>query len=221
VWDTGKVREPLVSVDDLRRPALHGRVVLPREWSDGLGLVALAQGHRVDGPAAAVGDALDQALGVVERLGRDGQLLAAGDPVEMLRQGRAAAGIARSADVQRLQAAAPGRFSFVVPDTGALLVTDDLVVPRGTDRRADVLRLLDHYLQPAVAAVVARTVPGLCPVPAARDVLATVDARRAASPLVFPTDADLARCQLLTVLDADAEARYADAYLTIAGPAHG
>jgi spermidine/putrescine transport system substrate-binding protein len=106
----------------------------------------------------------------------------------------------------------------VVPDSGALLVTDSLLVPRGTPRRADVLRLLDHYLQPGVAAAVSLTVPGLCPVIGAQEVMRSLDARRAASPLLFPTDADLARCQALAPQDAGDEAGYAQTYARLTGP---
>jgi spermidine/putrescine transport system substrate-binding protein len=105
-----------------------------------------------------------------------------------------------------------------VPDTGALLVGDHLVVPRGSPRLGDVLPLLDHYLQPDVAAAVSLTVPGLCPVAGAWEVMNGLDPRRAASPLVVPTDADLARCQVLHPLgDAD-ERLFAEAYVRVAGP---
>jgi spermidine/putrescine transport system substrate-binding protein len=192
--------------------------VLPASWSDGLSVLAMAAGRRVDGPAGAVADVLDEALERVERLRRDRQLLPVLDPADALERGRAVAGLARSTDVQRLQAGAPGRFSFVVPDAGALLVTDHLVVPRGAARAADAARLVAHYLEPAVAAAVSGTVPGLCPVAGASDVLAETDAVRAVSPLLFPTDADLARTQVLTPLDPDVAAGYAEAYATLTHP---
>jgi spermidine/putrescine transport system substrate-binding protein len=218
VWDTSRVDEPVAAVDDLWRADVRGGVVLPRDWHDGLAVLAMAAGSRVDGPPAQVQQGLRDALGAVERRLRHGHLLGVGDPVEALLRGRALAGLARSTDVQRLQAHAPGRFSFVVPDTGALLVTDSVVIPRGTARRADVLRLLDHYLQPAVAAAVCVSVPGLCPVVGAREVMQTLDARRAASPLLFPTEADLDRCQALLPQDDVDEAGYAQAYARLTGP---
>ncbi len=218
VWDTRQVGVPPASVADLWRDDLSGRVVLPPDWHDGLGVLAMAAGATVGGAAGEMQAGLRAALGEAQRQRLAGRLLPADDPLEALVEGRAVAGVARSVDVQRLQQVAPGRFSFVVPDTGALLVGDNLVVPKGATRLDDVLLLLDHYLQPAVAAEVSLTVPGLCPVNGAREVMDRLDPRRAASPLLFPTQADLARCQVLTPLgDAD-ERQFAEAYARVARP---
>ncbi len=218
VWNTQRVGVAPATVADLWRDDLRGRVVLPSDWHDGLGVLAMAAGATVRGPAGEMQAGLRAALGEAQRQRLAGRLLPAADPLEALLEGRALAGVARSADVQGLQQLAPGRFSFVVPDTGALLVGDNLVVPKGATRLRDVLLLLDHYLQPAVAAAVSLTVPGLCPVIGGREEMDRLDPRRAASPLLFPTDADLARCQVLTPLRHDDERQFAEAYARVARP---
>lgn len=82
---------------------------------------------------------------------------------------------------------------FVVPEEGAELWAESLMIPNLARHKANAELLVDHYYRPEVAAELAGWVNYVCPVPAARDVLASSrDAETAAlaeDPLIFPDDA--------------------------------
>lgn len=64
------------------------------------------------------------------------------------------------------------------------------MIPDLARHKANAERLIDHYYRPEVAAELAAWVNYVCPVPAARDVLASSDdeetAALAEDPLIFP-----------------------------------
>jgi spermidine/putrescine transport system substrate-binding protein len=97
--------------------------------------------------------------------------------------------------VIQLQADNPD-IRFVVPEEGAELWSDSLMIPDRAEHKSNAERLIDYYYAPEVAAELAAWVNYVCPVPAARDVLAaSKDADTAAlaeNPLIFP-DAEMRR----------------------------
>jgi len=98
---------------------------------------------------------------------------------------------AYSGDVIQLQADNPD-IEFVVPDSGAELWADSLMIPNLAEHKRNAERLIDHYYEPEVAAELAAWVNYVCPVPAAREVLASSKdkdtAALAEDPLIFPDD---------------------------------
>lgn len=78
---------------------------------------------------------------------------------------------------------------FVVPEEGAMLWTDSLMIPAGAAHPADALAYMDFVYRPEIAAMIADWVQYISPVPAARQIIAEQydDALVANSPLVFPT----------------------------------
>lgn len=78
---------------------------------------------------------------------------------------------------------------FIVPEEGAMLWTDSLMIPRGAAHPADALAYMDFVYRPEIAAMIADWVQYISPVPAARQIIADRydDAVVANSPLVFPT----------------------------------
>lgn len=78
---------------------------------------------------------------------------------------------------------------FIVPEEGAMLWTDSLMIPRGAAHPADALAYMDFVYRPEIAAMIADWVQYISPVPAARQIIAERydDALVANSPLVFPT----------------------------------
>jgi spermidine/putrescine-binding protein len=77
----------------------------------------------------------------------------------------------------------------VVPEEGAELWADSLMIPNLAEHKRDAERLVDYYYEPEVAAELA-WVNYVCPVPAAREVLASSKdkdtAALAEDPLIFP-----------------------------------
>ncbi len=96
---------------------------------------------------------------------------------------------AYSGDAIQLQADNPD-IEFVVPEEGAELWAESLLVPNLARHKANAEALVDYYYTPEVAAELAAAVNYVCPVPAAREVLAGSDDKETAAlaenPLIFP-----------------------------------
>ncbi len=114
------------------------------------------------------------------------------DYIKDLATGDVLACQAYSGDVIQLQADNPD-IEFVVPEEGAELWAESLMIPNLARHKRNAERLIDHYYDPEVAAELAAWVNYVCPVPAARDVLASSKdeetAALAEDPLIFPDDA--------------------------------
>jgi len=83
---------------------------------------------------------------------------------------------------------------FVVPDEGAMLWTDSLLIPMNAKHPVDAMTFIDFVYRPHIAAMIADWVWYVCPVPAAQGIVARRldDPAVARSPLVFPTTESLA-----------------------------
>ena len=107
-----------------------------------------------------------------------------------LASGAAVACQAYSGDAVQLTAENPD-IAFVVPEEGGELWAESLMIPNRAVHKRNAELLVDYYYQPEVAAELAAAVQYICPVPAAREVLADSGdkdkAELAENPLVFPT----------------------------------
>jgi spermidine/putrescine transport system substrate-binding protein len=136
-----------------------------------------------------------------------------------LADGSLAITMAWSGDVFQLQFDNPD-LTFVVPEEGAILWTDNMVIPKGAEHPNDALAMMDFLYRPEIAAQVAEYVNFITPVPGAQDIIRehaqaaadegdqeTADYLNtvADSPLVFPTDDMLSRVYNYKVLDEEEE----------------
>jgi spermidine/putrescine transport system substrate-binding protein len=78
---------------------------------------------------------------------------------------------------------------FVVPKEGAMIWTDNMLIPKHAQHPVDALKWINFYYQPKIAAMVADWVNYFTPVPAAQPILVKEDPAVGKSPLVFPTPA--------------------------------
>jgi spermidine/putrescine transport system substrate-binding protein len=93
---------------------------------------------------------------------------------------------------------------FVIPEEGATIWTDNMMIPKTAVNPVDAIGLMDFFYEPAIAASLAEYINYITPVPAARQIIRD-DAAKASgddkktletiadSPLVFPSDADYAK----------------------------
>ncbi|MGW0189077.1 ABC transporter substrate-binding protein [Streptomyces sp. NPDC003362] len=175
-------------VSDLWADDLKGRVTLLSGLDEAFAL--LMQGDGVD-ITRWTADDFHRMCDAVEEQVRRGQIrrFTGNDYIKDLSSGDVLACQAYSGDVIQLQADDPD-IRFVVPEEGAELWSESLMIPNLASHKANAERLIDHYYQPEVAAELAAWVNYVCPVPAARDVLASAkDAETAAlaeDPLIFP-----------------------------------
>ncbi len=102
-----------------------------------------------------------------------------------------------SGDIFQANASGYPHLKFVVPKEGAMFWTDNLMIPLGAKHPVDALEWMNFYYEPKTAAEVADWVNYVCPVPAARQVIAKQidDPDVANSPLVFPTAAMRAKAR--------------------------
>ncbi|GAA4595275.1 spermidine/putrescine ABC transporter substrate-binding protein [Planotetraspora phitsanulokensis] len=93
---------------------------------------------------------------------------------------------------------------FVIPDEGATIWTDNMMIPKTAANPVDAITLMDFFYDPKVAGGLAEYINYVTPVPAAQAVIksdadaASGDDKKtlteiADSPLVFPSDADYAK----------------------------
>jgi spermidine/putrescine transport system substrate-binding protein len=68
-----------------------------------------------------------------------------------------------------------------------MLWTDDMAIPLGAEHPLDAIMLMDWFYRPEIAAMLASSIQGVSPVPAAQDLLREQGDPVAESPLVFPT----------------------------------
>ncbi|MFF5127905.1 spermidine/putrescine ABC transporter substrate-binding protein [Streptomyces syringium] len=113
------------------------------------------------------------------------------DYIKDLSSGDVLACQAYSGDVIQLQADNPD-IEFVVPEEGAELWAESLMIPNLARHKRNAEQLVDYYYRPDVAARLAAAVNYVCPVPAAREVLASSKGKElaelAGNPLIFPSD---------------------------------
>ena len=153
----------------LTNPKLKGKVTLLTEMADTVGLVMPANG---DDPTNVTDAGFNKAIDTIKR------------PSTRARSGSSPATTTRrcspratstpcfawSGDMVQLQADHPG-LKWVIPDTGGMIWTDNMLIPKGGHvYTASVL--MNWYYDPKIAAAVADYVNYICPVVGADKVLA-------------------------------------------------
>lgn len=178
------------SVKDLWQPDLAGKVTLFSGLDESFSL--LMQGNGVDVTRWTESDfhrMCDQVESMVKK--RHIRRFTGNDYTSDLSKGDVLACQAYSGDVIQLQADNPD-IEFVVPEEGAELWAESMLIPNLARHKANAEALIDFYYDPEVAAKLAAAVNYVCPVPAAREVLAASEdketAELAENPLIFPDD---------------------------------
>ncbi|MFD6886964.1 spermidine/putrescine ABC transporter substrate-binding protein [Streptomyces sp. NPDC059957] len=178
------------SVEDLWHPDLAGKVTLFSGLDESFSL--LMQGNGVDVTKWTESDfhrMCDQVESMVKK--KHVRRFTGNDYTSDLGKGDVLACQAYSGDVIQLQADNPD-IEFVVPEEGGELWAESLLVPNLARHKANAEALIDFYYDPEVAALLAAYVNYVCPVPAAREVLASSEdeetAALAENPLIFPDE---------------------------------
>ncbi|MCM1970155.1 MULTISPECIES: spermidine/putrescine ABC transporter substrate-binding protein [unclassified Streptomyces] len=178
------------SVKDLWHPDLAGKVTLFSGLDESFSL--LMQGNGADVTKWTETDfhrMCDQVESMVKK--KHIRRFTGNDYTSDLSKGDVLACQAYSGDAIQLQADNPD-IEFVVPEEGGELWAESLLIPNLAPRKANAEALIDFYYDPEMAALLAASVNYVCPVPAAREVLAASDDRETAelaeNPLIFPDE---------------------------------
>ncbi|WP_097900110.1 polyamine ABC transporter substrate-binding protein [Streptomyces sp. b94] len=190
-YNRKKLGREIRSTGELWADDLRGRVTLLSGLDESFAL--LMQGDGVDITRWTADDFHTMCEKVEKRVrSKHIRRFTGNDYIKDLATGDVLACQAYSGDVIQLQADNPD-IEFVVPEEGAELWAESLMIPNLARRKRNAERLIDHYYDPEVAAELAAWVNYVCPVPAARDVLASSKdeetAALAEDPLIFPDDA--------------------------------
>jgi spermidine/putrescine transport system substrate-binding protein len=184
-YDPNKVGGELTSVADLlENKKLKGKVTLLTELGDTIGLVMAANG---DDPAHVTPATFKKAADRIQKAVKSGQVrqFTGNDYAPLLAKGDVWACFAWSGDMVQLHADHPG-LKWNLPDTGGMIWTDNMLIPKGGDIFT-ASTFMNYYYEPAVAALVEAYLNYICPVLGADKVLAKTDPSVAKNTLIFPT----------------------------------
>ncbi|MFD7747133.1 spermidine/putrescine ABC transporter substrate-binding protein [Streptomyces sp. NPDC059698] len=218
-YNRKKLGREIRSTNELWADDLRGRVTLLSGLDESFAL--LMQGNGVDITRWTADDFHEICEQTEERVrSKHIRRFTGNDYIKDLATGDVLACQAYSGDVIQLQADNPD-IAFVVPEEGAELWAESLMIPNLARHKRNAERLVDHYYDPEVAAELAAWVNYVCPVPAARDVLASAKdeetAALAEDPLIFPDDAMRKRLAIARDITSEERMDFAKKWNSIVG----
>lgn len=210
-----KLGREIRTVDDLFQDDLRGRITMLTEMRDTMGLMLLSMGKDpVDHTMADY----EAAIAKLQQLVDDGfvRQFTGNEYAADLAAGNIGAAFAWSGDVVQLQADDPS-MALVLPEEGAMLWSDNFLIPVGAANKAGAEQLINHYYDPAVAAEVEAWVNYVCPVDGAREAAEALDPELASNELIFPTEQTQANLHAFKDLDEAEEKAYQDLFQAVIG----
>jgi spermidine/putrescine transport system substrate-binding protein len=213
-----KVGRELKTIDDLWAPDLKGKIVVLSEMRDTVGLILMSQGVDISGKFTE--DQFNKALDVLQKQVDSGQIrqVKGNSYVDDLESGNAIAAIAWSGDIlaASFEKSDPN-YTFVLPETGGTLWSDNLMIPIGSPHKSNAEALINFYYEPEIAAQVEAYVNYICPVVGAQQQMAKFDKSLVDSPLIFPSAADLTKVKSFRSLTPDEETTFNEAFQKVIG----
>jgi spermidine/putrescine transport system substrate-binding protein len=173
--------------------SLRGRVALLSEMADTVGLVMLQNGAD---PSDVQPQEFERAIETIRQAVDAGQIrqFTGNEYSGLLARGDLAACLAWSGDIVQLQLDNPN-LQFAVPEAGAMIWTDNMLIPLGGHRYTASV-FMDFVYRPEVAAQIAEYVAFISPVEGAREAIRELDPELADDPLIFPDEETLARTHI-------------------------
>ncbi|GAB4584616.1 ABC transporter substrate-binding protein [Nocardia sp. IFM 10818] len=209
---TGEVR----TIDELlTRPDLKGKVVCLTEMPDTMGLMLHSLGKSA---AKFSDDDFDNALAKLQKAVQSGHIrkFTGNEYVQDLVKGDIAACMAWSGDVIQLTAK-DEKIKFISPDEGAMLYSDEALIPITSAKAGNAMKLLDYYYDPAVAARLSAFVNYVCPVAGAQEEMAKFDPELAKNELIFPSVETQRKLEVFMLLDEAKDKDYQSKFQAVTG----
>ncbi|WP_181805175.1 ABC transporter substrate-binding protein [Streptomyces shenzhenensis] len=204
------------SVSDLLdNPALKGRVGLLTEMRDTVGMTMLDMG--ID-PGKFTSDNYDAVIARLQKAVDKGQIrrFTGNDYTSDLSKGDLAACVAWGGDIVQLQADNPD-VGYVIPDSGYMTSTDNLLIPNKARHKTNAERLIDYYYEPEPAAELSAYVNYVSPVADVKPYLAKIDKSAASNPLIVPDKAMGAKSRSFRALSSKEETAYQQKFAKLTG----
>jgi spermidine/putrescine transport system substrate-binding protein len=202
-YDPSKIKKPITKLADLWDTDFKGKVGMFSDTQElgNFGLMALG----ID-PAKSTADDWQKAADYLKKQKSEGIVRKYYDQsyIDALGHGEVWMTQAWSGDVFQKNVSDGTNFKFVVPEEGGTLWTDNMTIPITAKNPIDAITLIDFFYRPDIAASLAEYINYVCPVPSAQAQIKADAAKKtgadkasletvAASPLVFPADADYAK----------------------------
>jgi spermidine/putrescine transport system substrate-binding protein len=196
-------------------PRWTGKVTFLTEMRDTIGLTLLKLGK--DPSQAAEADA-DEAVAEIQTALDAGIIRAftGNEYAEDMVAGNVVLAMAWSGDVIAKQAEKE-TLVWQLPDEGAMLWTDNMLIPKGAQNKYTAELFIDFVYDPAIAAQIAAWVNYVTPVKGAQEVLAAEDPDLAESPLIFPSDEVLSKVKIFKSLTEEEETYFNDEFSVVTG----
>ncbi|MFD3501746.1 spermidine/putrescine ABC transporter substrate-binding protein [Streptomyces sp. NPDC058676] len=204
------------SVSDLLdNPKLKGRVGFLSEMRDSIGMTLLDMGKD---PANFTADDYDAVIARLQKAVDKGQIrrFTGNDYTSDLTSGDFAACIAWAGDVVQLKADSPD-IDFIIPDSGYMTSTDNLLVPNKARHKTNAERLIDYYYEPKPAAELAAYINYVCPVDGVKAELEKIDADAANNPLIIPDKAMAEKSHAFRSLSSKEETAFEEKFAKLTG----
>ena len=201
-YNPKKTGRELTSMNDIFDPKFKGQVTMLTEMRDTLGLIMLANGAD---PANCTKADAEKACARIKKARESGHIRAftGNDYAEDLAAGNIAVAIAWSGDIQGLAADNPD-LRWIAPKEGAMLYSDNMLIPKTSDRQDLAMAWINYCYDPAHSAQIVAAAPYISAVKGAGEQLAEIAPDLAKSSLVNPPDDLRARLHVFRALS-DAE----------------
>jgi len=209
------VTGPLTSVNALWDAQWAGRTTFLSEMRDTVGLALAKLGHE---RATVTTEQFDEAIAELQKAVDDGIVRAftGNEYAEDLVSGNVVLAMAWSGDIIQKQYERES-LRFAVPDEKGGLWYDNMLIPKGAQHKYTAELMIDYVYRPDIAAQIEAWVNYICPVKGAQAELAKIDDELAASELIFPSDATLAKVQRFRSLNEEEESYMNDEFSRLIG----
>ena len=214
-YDPTKTGRKLTSINDLFDPKFKGKVTMLADPRDSAGLVAIGQGVKTE--SASIDDVL-KAVDKIAEENKKGQIrrFTGNDYTTDLAKGNVWVSVAYSGDIFQLKADNP-KLEFLIPEEGAILWTDNMLMPQKPPHPYAAETMMNYVYEPAVAAKIAAYVNYVTPVKGAQEELRKSDPKLAQNELIFPSEQTRSKLQGYFNLSSEDEQRMNDAMEKVVG----
>ncbi|MFI8233191.1 PotD/PotF family extracellular solute-binding protein [Streptomyces sp. NPDC085900] len=201
--------------DLLDNPKLKGRVGFLTEMRDSVGMTMLDMGKD---PGKFTADDYDAVIARLQKAVDKGQIrrFTGNDYTSDLTKGDFAACVAWGGDIVQLQADNPD-VGYVIPDSGYMTSTDNMLIPNKARHKTNAERLIDYYYEPEPAAELAAYINYVSPVAGVVPYLSKIDKTAARNPLIVPDKAMQAKSHAFRSLSAKEETAFQQKFAKLTG----
>jgi spermidine/putrescine transport system substrate-binding protein len=207
-------KRPITSFQDLFDPAFKGKITMFGDDTDFPTLTMIGLG--IDPEKSTEEDWKRTAEKMKELRPQLREFIDNAGEAEVLSSGNAWISMAYSGDIFILNNSGSPEIKFLIPKEGAVLFQDNMAIPKGAKHPLDAITYMDYVYRPEVAAKLTEYIGYITPVPAVKDLLQAQAAKASGedkatleglleSPLVFPTEGDLANTYRYRVLTVEEE----------------